>query len=80
MSLKATVSRDKHFAECVDAEVRSKRCSESDIVRARSRLLESPEAPVRVLRDALKAGETSGDPATFDGEIFLARMRATHGG
>ncbi|AQQ26525.1 type II toxin-antitoxin system ParD family antitoxin [Burkholderia cenocepacia] len=76
MSRKAPVSQDDHVAEYVDADGLSERCSDSDTMRARLRLLESRNAQVRALQDALDAGEASGHPNTFDGETFLARMRA----
>ncbi|WP_270956537.1 type II toxin-antitoxin system ParD family antitoxin [Burkholderia pseudomallei] len=81
MSRNTSVSLGDHFAGFVDAQVQSGRYgSASDVVRAGLRLLESHEAQVRALQEALKAGEASGTPAPFDSEAFLARMRATHGG
>ncbi|QVN09754.1 MULTISPECIES: type II toxin-antitoxin system ParD family antitoxin [Burkholderia] len=76
MSRKAPVSPDDHVVEYVDAGGLSERCSDSDTMRARWRPPESCNAQVRVLHDALDAGEASGHPKTFDGETFLARMRA----
>ncbi|AYZ65186.1 type II toxin-antitoxin system ParD family antitoxin [Burkholderia multivorans] len=81
MSRNTSVSLGDHFAEFVDAQVRSGRYgSASDVVRAGLRLLESHETQVRALQEALKAGEMSGAPAPFDSDAFLARMRAKHGG
>ncbi|MBR8213511.1 type II toxin-antitoxin system ParD family antitoxin [Burkholderia cenocepacia] len=76
MSRTAPVSQDGHVAEYVDTDALSERCAGSDTMRARLRLLESRNAQVRVLQDALDAGEASGHPGTFDGETFVARMRA----
>ncbi|WP_229290992.1 type II toxin-antitoxin system ParD family antitoxin [Burkholderia cenocepacia] len=56
MSRKAPVSQDDHVAEYVDADGLSERCSDSDTMRARLRLLESRNAQVRALQDALDAG------------------------
>ncbi|KWE99086.1 antitoxin [Burkholderia ubonensis] len=81
MSSNTPISLGDHFAEFVDAQVRSGRYgSASDVVRAGLRLLELHESQVRALQEALKAGETSGAPAPFNSDAFLARMRAKHGG
>ncbi|RKT99630.1 CopG family transcriptional regulator [Burkholderia sp. Nafp2/4-1b] len=76
MSQKASISQDDHVAEYVGTDVQPERCSDSDTVRARLRPLGSREAQARALHDALDAGDASGPPQTFDGETFLARMRA----
>ncbi|WP_296615472.1 type II toxin-antitoxin system ParD family antitoxin [Sphingomonas sp.] len=54
--------------------------SASDVVRAGLRLLEELEAKVTTLRDALIAGEQSGEPRPFDFEAFKARKRAGYEG
>ncbi|WP_175978241.1 type II toxin-antitoxin system ParD family antitoxin [Burkholderia sp. BCC1047] len=76
MSRKAPVSPDDHIVEYVGADGLSERCFDRDTMRARLRPPESSNAQVRALHDALDAGEASGHPKTFDGETFLARMRA----
>ncbi|VWC77960.1 addiction module antidote protein [Burkholderia lata] len=81
MSRNTSVSLGDHFAEFADTQVQSGRYgSASDVMRAGLRLLESHEAQVRALQEALQAGEASGAPKPFVSEAFLARMRATHGG
>lgn len=80
MSKNTSISLGEHFADFVGAQVQSGRYgSASDVVRAGLRLLEEHEARVQVLREALIAGETSGQPQPFDNEVFLAKMRAKHG-
>ncbi len=49
-------------------------------MRAGLRLLEELEAKVTTLRDALIAGEQSGEPRPFDFEAFKARKRAGYEG
>ncbi len=49
-----------------------------DVVRARLRLLEEHEAKVRALQAALIARKDWGEPAPFDEEAFLKRMRTKH--
>ncbi len=50
--------------------------SASDVVRSALRLLEDREIRLRALRQALIAGEKSGDSTTFDFDEFVARKRA----
>ena len=81
MARHTSISLGEHFADFVDAQVASGRYgSASEVVRAGLRLLESHEAQVRALQEALKAGEASGAPTPFASEAFLERMRVTHGG
>jgi antitoxin ParD1/3/4 len=79
MARNTSVSLGEHFADFIDAQVRTGRYgSASDVVRAGLRLLEEHEAKVKALQDALIAGEESGPPAPFDNKTFLKRMRAKH--
>ncbi|WP_430472702.1 type II toxin-antitoxin system ParD family antitoxin [Thalassospira lucentensis] len=81
MARNTSVSLGDHFTGFIDGQIQSGRYgSASDVVRAGLRLLEEHEAKVRALQDALKEGEQSGAATPFDGEAFLARMRAKHGG
>jgi antitoxin ParD1/3/4 len=82
VTIKSTsISLGEHFTEFVGAQVRDGRYrSASDVVQAGLRLLEEREARARALCEALIAGETSGEPAPFDNEAFLARMRAAQDG
>ena len=41
---------------------------------------EASEIRAKALQEALIAGEQSGEATPFDGEAFLARMNAKHGG
>lgn len=81
MPRNTSISLGDHFAEFVDAQVRTGRYgSASDVVQAGLRLLEKHEARVDALQSALVAGEESGTPAPFDSKAFLKRMRAKHVG
>lgn len=76
MARNTSVSLGDHFADFVDAQVRSGRYgSASDVLRAGLRLLEEHEAKVKALEAALIAGEESGPPRPFDNGAFLQRMR-----
>lgn len=75
-----SISLGDHLTQFVDSQVASGRYgSVSDVVRAGLRLLEIQETELRALQEALRAGESSGTPAAFDGQAFLARLRAKHG-
>jgi len=79
MARNTSISLGDHFAEFIDAQVKTGRYgSASDVVRAGLRLLEEHEAKVKALEAALIAGEESGPPVPFDNDAFLARMRAKH--
>ncbi|QRR11758.1 type II toxin-antitoxin system ParD family antitoxin (plasmid) [Burkholderia sp. MS455] len=81
MARNTSISLGDHLTQFVDTQVASGRYgSASDVVRAGLRLLETQEAELRALQEALKAGDASGAPATFDSQAFLARMRAKHVG
>jgi antitoxin ParD1/3/4 len=68
-----------HFAGFIDAQLASGRfASASEVVRAGLRLLEEHEVKLEALRNALVAGEDSGEPQAFDNAAFLKRMRKTH--
>lgn len=80
MAKNTSISLGDHFSTFVGQQVESGRYgSASDVVRAGLRLLEEHEARVQTLRDALVAGEESGEPAPFDNDAFLRRMRERHG-
>jgi antitoxin ParD1/3/4 len=70
-------SLDEHFSAFIDDEVASGRYSSaSDVVRAALRLLEDRETRMRALRQALIAGESSGESTPFDFDDFVTRQRA----
>ena len=81
MARNTSISLGEHFTGFIEGQVQSGRYgSASDVVRAGLRLLEEHEAKVRALQDALVEGEQSGPTKPFDGDAFLARMKAEHGG
>ena len=80
MARNTSVSLSDHFAEFIDDQVETGRYgSASDVVRAGLRLLEEHEAQVARLREALIAGEQSGEPQPFDGEAFVTQMKEKYG-
>ncbi|NHM20529.1 type II toxin-antitoxin system ParD family antitoxin [Tritonibacter mobilis] len=80
MAKNTSLSLGDHFASFIKTQVSNGRYgSASDVVRAGLRLLEEHEAKVQALKDALIAGENSGQPRSFDREAFQARMRQKNG-
>lgn len=76
MGRNASVVLSDHFLQFVDEQVESGRYgSASDVVRAGLRLLEERETTLGALREALIAGETSGDATEFDLAAFLTSKR-----
>jgi antitoxin ParD1/3/4 len=70
-------SLDDHHSAFIEGEVASGRYrSASDVVRTALRLLEDRETRLRALRQAVIAGERSGESTPFDFDGFVARKRA----
>ncbi|MEM7667905.1 MAG: type II toxin-antitoxin system ParD family antitoxin [Pseudomonadota bacterium] len=73
MPRNTSVTLGDHFASFVDRSVESGRYQNaSDVVRAGLRLLEEHETKVTALRQALVAGEQSGEAAPLDIDAFIA--------
>ena len=77
MTNDTSISLDDHLANFIDKQLQSGRYdTASDVVRAGLRLLEEHEAKVTALQEALIVGEASGQPALFQNDVFLKRMRS----
>lgn len=75
-----SISLGNYFTTFIDSQIQSGRYgSASEVIRAGLRLLEEQDMKRTVLREALLAGELSGEPALFDSKAFLTRMREKHG-
>ncbi|WP_322101837.1 type II toxin-antitoxin system ParD family antitoxin [Paraburkholderia sp. J41] len=76
MSKSTSFTLGEHFSEFVDNRVRSGRYNTaSDVVRAGLRLLETEEARLEALRNALIEGEQSGPSRPFDFRRYVAGKR-----
>ncbi len=74
-----SVSLGDHMLNFTRQQVATGRYSStSDVVRAGLRLLEEHESRVQALREALIAGENSGDSTPFDFDSFIVSKRAKH--
>ncbi|HEY0123140.1 MAG TPA: type II toxin-antitoxin system ParD family antitoxin [Rhizobium sp.] len=77
MARKISFFLSDHFADFVDAQVRTGHYSSaSDVVRAGLRLLEEHEAKFKALQAALIEGEQSGPARAFDFDQFIADKMA----
>lgn len=76
MATNTSISLDDHHVAFLESQVASGRYrSASEVIRSSLRMLEDQETKMRALREALIAGEESGEPQPFDLEGFLAARR-----
>ncbi|WP_152352725.1 type II toxin-antitoxin system ParD family antitoxin [Brachybacterium subflavum] len=77
MAQNTSISLDDHFTGFLAAQVASGRYrSSSEVIRAGLRLLEDRETQLTALREALIAGEESGEAQPFDFDAFIASKQA----
>ena len=75
MGKSTSISLGEHFEEFIQAQMSTGRfSSRSEVIRAGLRLLEEEEK-LKILRNALIAGEQSGSAEAFDNEEFKNKMR-----
>lgn len=76
MTKNTSITLGDHFSSFIEAQIAQGRFSStSEVVRAGLRLLEEHEGKVKALRDALIAGEASGEPRPFDSADRLRRKK-----
>ncbi len=76
MGKNTSFSLNEHYSAFIEDEVASGRYrSASDVVRTALRLLEDRETRLRALRQALIAGEESGESTPFDFDQFISGRR-----
>lgn len=77
MTKNTSISLGDHFNQFVEQQVASGRfASTSEVIRAGLRLLEDHEAKLEKLRELIREGDESGDPAPLDRDKFFAEMHA----
>jgi antitoxin ParD1/3/4 len=80
MAKNTSITLGDHFESFISEQIRDGRYgSASEVVRASLRLLEEHEQSVRAVRQALIAGEASGDAGELDMKAVRARARKKSG-
>ena len=76
MSKNTSIALGDHFETFIRKQLKTGRfATASEVVRAGLRLLEQEEQHLKILREALIAGEESGKAKLFDNEALKKRMR-----
>ncbi len=80
MAKNTSITLGNHFESFISEQINAGRYgSVSEVVRASLRLLEEHEQTVQTVRQALIAGEQSGDAGALDMKAVRAKARKTLG-
>jgi antitoxin ParD1/3/4 len=80
MAKNTSITLGDHFESFISEQIRDGRYgSASEVVRASLRLLEEHEQSVQAVRQALIAGEQSGDAGELDMNAIRAKARKSSG-
>lgn len=75
MAKNTSISLGKHFEELIEQSIASGRYSSaSEVIRAGLRLLDKEEQKIKILREAIEAGERSGYLDNYDPIQHLAKL------
>ena len=75
MSKNTSVTLGKHFEQIIERSIKSGRyASASEVIRAGLRLVDEREQKIKLLREAIEAGERSGYVKNFDPLKHLAEL------
>jgi antitoxin ParD1/3/4 len=76
MAKNTSVTLGDHFEDIIEKSIQSGRFSSaSEVIRAGLRLVDEREQKIRILRDAIEAGEKSGYVKNFDPIKHLAKLK-----
>lgn len=79
MPKNTSVTLGDHFEKIIEKSIASGRyASASEVIRAGLRKIDEEEQKIRMLREAIEAGENSGYIKNFDPVNFLDKMHAKH--
>ncbi|MEZ5008079.1 MAG: type II toxin-antitoxin system ParD family antitoxin [Chitinophagales bacterium] len=75
-SKNTSVTLGKHFEKIIQSSIASGRyASASEVIRAGLRLVDEREQKIRLLREAIEAGEKSGYVEDFDPKEHLTELK-----
>ncbi|MCL4139405.1 UNVERIFIED_CONTAM: hypothetical protein GTU68_009426 [Idotea baltica] len=76
MAKNTSVTLGDHFEDIIEKSIQSGRFSSaSEVIRAGLRLVDEREQKIRILREAIEAGEKSGYVKNFDPVKHLAKLK-----
>lgn len=77
MAKNTSVTLGEHFEDIIEKSIQSGRFSSaSEVIRAGLRLVDEREQKIRILREAIEAGEKSGYVKNFDPVKHLAKLKS----
>lgn len=79
MSKNTSVTLGQHFEQIIEDSIKSGRyASASEVIRAGLRLIDEREQKIKMLRDAIEAGEKSGYVKNFDPVKHLQKLNQSY--
>lgn len=79
MPKNTSITLGEHFESIIEKSIASGRyASASEVIRAGLRKIDEEEQKIRMLREAIEAGENSGYIKNFSPMKFLDRMHSRH--
>lgn len=79
MSKNTSVTLGEHFEQIIGKSIESGRYSSaSEVIREGLRLVEEREQKIKILRDAIEAGEKSGYVKNFDPIKHLKKLNQSY--
>jgi antitoxin ParD1/3/4 len=79
MAKNTSITLGEHFEKIIENSISSGRyASASEVIRAGLRKIDEEEQKIKILREAIEAGENSGYVKNFDPIKFLEKMHKKH--
>lgn len=79
MAKNTSVTLGDHFEGIIERSIKSGRYSSaSEVIRAGLRMIDEREQKIRLLREAIEAGERSGYVKNYDPVKHLAEIKKRH--
>ena len=79
MAKNTSITLGQHFEKIIENSIASGRyASASEVIRAGLRKIDEEEQKIKILKEAIEAGEKSGYVKNFNPVKFLEKMHAKH--